>query len=56
MNGGREADLFILEEENYLRSCEIDVWYAGLITAVHTCIVANSEIIYIPKSKGATIF
>ena len=35
---------------------EMEVWYAVLITTVHTCIVANSEIINVPKRKGATIF
>ena len=35
---------------------ETEVWYKGLITAVHTCFVANREIIHVPKSKGAVVF
>ena len=51
----READLSFLEEETQIMS-KMEVWYGGLITAVHTCIVSNSKIIYIPKRKGTTIF
>ena len=35
---------------------EMNIRYAGLITAVHTCIVANSKIIHISKSERTAIF
>ena len=35
---------------------EKGVWNAGLITAVHTCFVANREIIYVTKGKVTAIF
>ena len=51
----READLSFLEEETQIMS-KMEVWYGGLITAVHTCFVANREIIHVAKRKGAVIF
>ena len=51
----RKADLSFLEEETQIMS-KMEVWHGGLITAVHTCFVANSEIIHVAKRKGAVIF
>ena len=35
---------------------EMDVLYAGSITAVKSCIVTNSKIIHTSKSKGSSVF
>ena len=51
----RKSDLSSMVDKTKSVS-EQGVWYAGLIITVHACIEANSEIIYIPKRKGATIF
>ncbi len=51
----RKANLSFLEEETQIMS-KMEVWYGRLITAVHTCFVANREIIHVSERKGAVIF
>ena len=53
---GRKADLSFMVEETQITGPQQNFWYAGLITTIHTCIVANRKIIHVPKSKGAVVF
>ena len=52
----KKIELGFLEENPPNSDYYKNVWYAGLITAVHTCTKADSEIIHVAKRKGAVIF
>ena len=56
LNMEKKIELGFLEENPPNSDYYKNVWYAGLITAVHTCFVPNREIIHVAKRKGAVIF
>ena len=51
-----ERLILVLWRMELTSGSEMNVWYIGLITAVHTCFVANREIIHVAERKGAVIF
>ena len=53
---GRKVDLSSTLDKTLNQAHSRIFGMQDLITTIHTCIVANREIIHVPKSKRAVVF